>query len=128
MNKREFHKLINYLRCHPSEAKLLVEVLTSGNAEDTGESIGQKCANLPAFTTEVEGIPCGHAQGTMWLSAREAGNAIGKSSTWVRRRFKEGMFQHARQNERGKYMFLKAEVLSDYNSYVLSRTVRIERL
>ena len=123
MNKTEFRKLINYLRCHPSEAKLLTDLLS-----EVGESIGQKCANLPAFTTEVEGIPCGHAQGTMWLSAREAGNAIGKSSTWVRRRFKEGLFQHARQNERGKYMFLKAEVLSDYNSYVLSRTVRIERL
>ena len=123
MNKTEFRKLINYLRCHPSEAKLLTDLLS-----EVGESIGQKCANLPAFTTEVEGIPCGHAQGTMWLSAREAGNAIGKSSTWVRRRFKEGLFQHARQDGRGKYMFLKAEVLSDYNSYVLSRTVRIERL
>jgi hypothetical protein len=125
MNKREFHKLLNYLRCHPSEAKLLVEVITN-----TGESIGQKCANQPdtsdAYATGTAAIP---VTGTVaWLSAREAGNAIGKSSTWVRRRFKEGLFQHARQDGRGKYMFLKAEVLSDYNSYVLSRTVRIERL
>ena len=120
MDKREFHKLLNYLRSHPSEAKLLVEVIT-----DTGESIGQKRANQPAFTTEVEGayIPDAYATGTVtWLSAREAGSAIGKSSTWVRRRFKEGLFQHARQDDRGKYMFLKAEVLSDYNSYVMART------
>lgn len=101
MDKRQFHQLINYLRCHPSEAKLLTDLLS-----EVGESIGLK-----------------EVQCDMWLSAREAGEQIGKSSTWVRRRFlKDGLFRSTRQDGRGKYMFLSSEVKNDYNSYVMNRT------
>lgn len=102
MDKREFHKLINYLRCHPSEAKLLTEVLTSGNAEGTGESIGQKACDK-------------------WMSAREAGKQIGKSSTWMRRKHGEGMFKSARKDGNGRYIFLESEVQNDYNNYILMK-------
>ena len=103
MDKREFHKMLNYLRCHPSEAKLLTDILS-----EVGESIGQK-----------------EVQCDMWLSAREAGEQIGKSSTWIRRRLREGLFRSARQDGRGKYMFLSSEVKNDYNSYVMKNTKSI---
>ena len=103
MNKIEFHRLLNYLRCHPSEAKLLTDLLC-----EVVESTGKK------------DVKCDR-----WLSAREAGMQIGKSSTWIRRRFKDGLFRSARQDDKGKYMFLKSEVLGDYNSYVMAKTRNI---
>lgn len=98
MDKRQFHNLINYLRCHPSEAKLLTDILS-----EVGESIGQKACDK-------------------WLSAREAGEQIGKSSTWVRRRFlKDGLFRSARKDGNGRYIFLESEVQNDYNNYMLMK-------
>lgn len=113
--KKEFHNLLNYLRCHPSDAQLLMSVLSgvSGNPQSS-------------FTSYGEEIAAEFNKSYQWLSAKEAGAQIGKSSTWVRRRFKEGFFRSARQDEHGKYMFLSSEVLNDYNSYILHRTTRIE--
>lgn len=97
MDKREFHKLINYLRCHPSDAKLLTDLLS-----EVGESTGQNVCDK-------------------WLSAREAGKQIGKSSTWIRRRYHEGLFRSARQDGNGRYIFLESEVQNDYNNYMLMK-------
>ena len=118
MNKHEFHKMLNYLRCHPSDAQLLMSVLSgvSDNPQSSLTSYGEEIA-IAEFNKSYQ-----------WLSAKEAGAQIGKSSTWIRRRFKEGLFRSARQDEHGKYMFLSSEVLNDYNSYVMSRTLQIQRL
>lgn len=97
MNKTEFRNLLNYLRCHPSEAKLLTDLLS-----EVGESTGQNACDK-------------------WLSAREAGKQIGKSSTWIRRRHHEGMFRSARQDGNGRYIFLASEVQNDYNNYMLMK-------
>lgn len=97
MDKRQFHQLINYLRCHPSEAKLLTDLLS-----EVGESTGQKACDK-------------------WLSAREAGQQIGKSSTWMRRKHGEGMFRSARKDGNGRYIFLESEVQNDYNNYILMK-------
>ena len=115
MTKHEFHKMLNYLRCHPSDAQLLMSVL--GGVSDNPQS---------SFSSDGEEIAAEFNKSYQWLSAKEAGAQIGKSSTWIRRRFKEGLFRSARQDEHGKYMFLSSEVLNDYNSYILHRTTRIE--
>ena len=116
MTKHEFHNLLNYLRCHPSEAQLLMSVL-SGVSDSPQSSLNGKEIAIAEFNKSYQ-----------WLSAKEAGAQIGKSSSWIRRRFKEGLFRSARQDEHGKYMFLSSEVLNDYNSYVMSRTLQIQRL
>lgn len=119
MNKAEFHKLLNYLRCHPSDAQLLMSVLSGVSSNNPQSSF--LCYGEEIATAEFN-------KSYQWLSAKEAGKQIGKSSTWIRRRFKEGLFKSARQDEHGKYMFLSSEVMNDYNSYVLRRTSRIQRL
>lgn len=116
MNKHEFNKMLNYLRCHPSDAQLLMSVL-SGVSDNPQSSLNGEEIAIAEFNKSYQ-----------WLSAKEAGAQIGKSSTWIRRRFKEGLFRSARQDEHGKYMFLSSEVLNDYNSYVMSRTLQIQRL
>jgi len=116
MNKGDFHKMLNYLRCHPSDAQLLMSVLSgvSDNPQSSVDSYGEEIA--------------AEFKSNQWLSAKEAGEQIGKSSTWIRRRFREGLFRSARQDDRGKYMFLKNEVLNDYNSYIMRRTTRVQHL
>ena len=115
MNKREFHQLLNYLRCHPSDAQLLTSVLS----EVSNPQSSVKCNREENIAIQSLGINKSFSQ---WLSAKEAGKQIGKSSTWIRRKFKEGLFRSARQDENGRYMFLSSEVMNDYNSYVLMRT------
>lgn len=115
MTKHEFHNLLNYLRCHPSEAQLLMSVLSG-------------VSDSPQSSLNGEEIAAELNKSYQWLSAKEAGAQIGKSSSWIRRRFKEGLFRSARQDEHGKYMFLSSEVLNDYNSYVMARTLQIQRL
>lgn len=97
MNRLEFKSMLNYLRCHPSEAKLLTDLLS-----EVGESTGQNVCDK-------------------WLSAREAGKQIGKSSTWMRRKHGEGMFRSARKDGNGRYIFLASEVQNDYNNYMLMK-------
>lgn len=100
MNKRDFKQLLSYLKCHPSEAAQLREVL---NIEE----------------------PIAHnvQPDDLWLSAREAGEQVGKSSTWIRRKFnEEGLFRPARKEKRGKYLFLRNRVIADYNSYMMARS------
>lgn len=97
MNRLEFKSMLNYLRCHPSEAKLLTDLLS-----EVGESTGQNVCDK-------------------WLSAREAGRQIGKSSTWMRRKHGEGMFRSARKDGNGRYIFLASEVQNDYNNYMLMK-------
>ena len=97
MNRLEFKSMLNYLRCHPSDAKLLTDLLS-----EVGESTGQNVCDK-------------------WLSAREAGKQIGKSSTWMRRKHGEGMFRSARKDGNGRYIFLASEVQNDYNNYMLMK-------
>lgn len=100
MNKREFKQLLSYLKCHPSEAAQLREVL---NIE--------------------EPIAPNVQPDDLWLSAREAGEQVGKSSTWIRRKFnEEGLFRPARKEKRGKYLFSRNRVIADYNSYMMARS------
>ncbi len=100
MTKRDFKQLLSYLKCHPSEAAQLREVL--GVEEPITQDIQKD---------------------DLWLSASEAGKEIGKSSTWIRRKFnEEGLFHPARKEKRGKYLFLRNRVIADYNSYMMARS------
>lgn len=127
MDKREFHKLLNYLRCHPSEAQQLASVL-SGEPEnantingvgsrDAANFSGLKC--LSAIKMEKSNL---RAESCQWLSATEAGKQIGKSSSWVRKHLRDGLFKSTRRDERGNYFFKKSEVLADFENYVLNRS------
>lgn len=100
MNKREFKQLLQYLKFHPGEAAQLREVL------GVEEPITQDAQ-----------------QDDLWLSAAEAGKQVGKSSTWIRRKFnREGLFRPARKEARGKYLFSRNRVIADYNSYMMTRS------
>lgn len=58
MNKIQFNELINYLQCRPSEAERLRAVLGKSESKQT--------------TTDE------------WLTAKEVGNRVGRSSRWIR--------------------------------------------
>lgn len=120
--KKEFNNLLNYLRCHPSDAQLLISVLS----EVSNPQSLARCNREEKIA--IQSLDISNSLVDQWLSAKEAGKQIGKSSTWIRRRFKEGLFRSARQDEKGKYMFLSSEVVNDYNSYILARTSQIQRL
>lgn len=125
MDKRQFKQLLNYLRCHPSDAALLGALLSG--VEDTQKLIGKEqgvnnlntqpiicLSNRSNFNMAVE-----------WVSARRAGTAIGKSSTWIRRKMKEGLFASTRQDQNGNYMFNLPEVLADYDAYIRRKTLSV---
>lgn len=100
MTKRDFKQLLSYLKCHPNEAAQLREVL---NIEEP-------------IALDVQ-------KDDLWLSASEAAKEVGKSSTWIRRKFnEEGLFRPARKEKRGKYLFLRNRVIADYNSYMMARS------
>jgi hypothetical protein len=100
MKKHEIKQLLSYLKCHPSEAAQLREVLNM--AEPIAHNVQPD---------------------DLWLSASEAAKEVGKSSTWIRRKFnEEGLFRPARKEKRGKYLFLRTRVIADYNSYMMARS------
>lgn len=109
MTQKDFHNILNYLRCHPSDTLKLATIISESLSMQADTESG--CESLSAIKNESQ-----------WISAREAGSLIGKSSTWVRRMLREGLFGSTRQTGRGDYKFLREEVLADYNSYVMSRT------
>lgn len=127
MDKRQFKQLLNYLRCHPSDAALLGALLSG--VEDTPKLVGKEQGVTKNLNTQP--IVCLRKNIEQsftvaeWVSARRAGTAIGKSSTWIRRKMKEGLFASTRQDQNGNYMFYLPEVLADYDAYIRRKTLSV---
>jgi hypothetical protein len=119
MTNIEFKKLLSYLRCHPDKAIELATVLSGA----TGKA------------TEIDVISYGERKkessetsGCQWISAKKAGAEIGMSSTWVRRKYRRGLFRSARRDKNGRYLFLRSEIIKDYNEYVEKNSMPISGL
>lgn len=108
MNKTDFKKLLNYLRCHPAEREQLA-ILLSGEGEDIKER-------------ERNQSECSHSQ---WLTAKQAGAEIGRSSSWIRRRLE--LFPSTRRDKNGSYMLNKHELIQNYGNYVQKTTTAMGR-
>ena len=112
MNRTEFKQLLNYLRCHPTEREELATLL-SGEVESDNNAIRER--NNQSL----------EMQGSQWLTAKQAGAEIGRSSTWIRRRL--DLFPSTRRDKNGGYMFLKHELILNYGNYVQQTTTALCR-
>lgn len=107
MTPKEFKQLLYYLRCHPTEAKELATLLGGGGSELTKNIIhpGNDLSNI---------------QACQWISAKQAAAEIGRSSSWIRRRL--NLFPSTRKDKNGSYMFLRHELMLNYENYVKATT------
>ena len=112
MNKTEFKKLLNYLRCHPTEREELATLL-SGEADIVNNATRERNQSLE------------NMQGSQWLTAKQAGAEIGRSSSWIRRRL--DLFPSTRRDKNGGYMLLRHELIQNYGNYVQETTTAMGR-
>ena len=94
MKRTEFNELITYLKNRPEEARRLREVLGTDSLKILAP---------------------------VWLTAKQAGESINKSASWIRKHM--DLFPGAVKVQRGQrfaWMFRRDEVRTQYNVWIFN--------